>query len=182
MFVTCPLCGHAYDPKKQVACQACPVNHGCELVCCPACGYQTVDPNQSGILRMAKFFSSLKRSKSSPKEAGKKSKAAPGVQFQLRHRGRRRKGEKETTELTLADVLPGYEARVVSFSRGLPAEKRAHLLAYGLVPNYWVQVVQHIPVMVIQVAHTVLALEKELAAEVQVTDMRISGSVTQEES
>ena len=50
-ILDCPMCGWKFDPDEHRACNACPVNHGCQLVCCPSCGYQTVDPQQSGLAR-----------------------------------------------------------------------------------------------------------------------------------
>jgi Fe2+ transport system protein FeoA len=76
----------------------------------------------------------------------------------------------KTAELTLADVPAGGRARVAGFCRGIPADRLAHLQAYGLAPGYWVRVLQHRPVTIIQVEHTELALETELACEVLVMD------------
>ncbi len=44
--VTCSMCGYRFDPQAHLACQSCPVNHGCQVVCCPSCGYQWADPQQ----------------------------------------------------------------------------------------------------------------------------------------
>lgn len=74
-------------------------------------------------------------------------------------------------ELTLADVPPDCQAKVIGFLPGLPRERRAHLQAYGLVPGYWVRVIQQSPVTVVQVEHTELALERELARGVQVAEI-----------
>lgn len=74
-------------------------------------------------------------------------------------------------ELTLADVPPDCQAKVIGFLPGLPKERKAHLQAYGLVPGYWVRVIQQSPVTVVQVEHTELALERELAREVQVAEI-----------
>jgi len=76
----------------------------------------------------------------------------------------------ESTGLTLADIRPGCRARVAGFCRELPADRLAHLQAYGLAPGYWVRVLQHRPVTVVQVEHTELALETELACEVLVME------------
>lgn len=72
--------------------------------------------------------------------------------------------------MTLADVPTGCRARVVGFCPGLPADRLAYLQAYGLAPGYWVRVLQHNPVTVVQVEHTELALETELACEVWVKE------------
>ena len=73
---------------------------------------------------------------------------------------------------TLADVPPGCQARVTGFNSNLPVARFAHLQAYGLVPGYWVRVIQQSPVIVIQIDHTELALEMELAGNVYVTDIK----------
>lgn len=49
--VTCPMCRHRYDPEQNISCQGCPLNAGCHLSCCPACGYSSPDPSQSGLVR-----------------------------------------------------------------------------------------------------------------------------------
>lgn len=52
----CPVCGHRFDPVVHGACCACPLHQGCNLLCCPDCGYQTVDPTRS---RLARWWGSL---------------------------------------------------------------------------------------------------------------------------
>lgn len=74
--------------------------------------------------------------------------------------------------LTLADVSPGCQAKVVGFLDGFPAERRAYLQAYGLAPDEWVTVLQHRPVTVIRLDHIELALETELAGEIEVQAIR----------
>lgn len=50
--LVCPMCGNHFDPAGQQACRACPLHAGCQLVCCPQCGYQMVDVNQSKIAQL----------------------------------------------------------------------------------------------------------------------------------
>ena len=69
---------------------------------------------------------------------------------------------------TLADIPPGSRGRVKGFCPGLSPERLAQLQSYGLLPGYWVRVLRHSPVTLIQVEQTELALETELACEVQV--------------
>ena len=76
------------------------------------------------------------------------------------------------TSISLADVPPGRAARVESFTNSFPPDRKEHLQAYGLVPGYWVSVIQHSPVTVIQVEHTELAIEPELAREIRVSEIR----------
>jgi Fe2+ transport system protein FeoA len=44
------------------------------------------------------------------------------------------------------------------------------LQAYGLVPGYWVEVLQHSPVTVIKIEHSEVAMENDLAAQVWVAE------------
>jgi len=48
---TCPLCGNRFDPQEHVACGSCPMHTGCSMVCCPHCGYSTVDEGQSKVVK-----------------------------------------------------------------------------------------------------------------------------------
>jgi Fe2+ transport system protein FeoA len=58
-FVDCPLCGHRYPPQGHVGCPACPISAGCATLCCPACGYSTIDPSGSALLRLFRRKTSL---------------------------------------------------------------------------------------------------------------------------
>jgi len=118
------------------------MHSGCNLVCCPACGYQTVDPQHSKLVRLLRYFRELKTS--------------------ARYAS---SGEDGTT---LAEVPPGYKAEFVGFSDKFPPDQRAYLQAYGLMPNHWVQVVQHSPVTIVRLDYLELALEGDLARGIQV--------------
>ena len=148
---TCPMCGHTFDVSSHLACSSCPLNKGCDMVCCPKCGYNTIDTRQSKLARLAVGLFAL----------GPKSR---------KNRGHVQNGN-GSTPVSLADVPPGWQAIVVGFSGDFPAERRTILQAYGLVPNYKVRVLQHSPVTVIQVDNTELALEKELARGIQVKNI-----------
>jgi hypothetical protein len=50
------MCGYTYDPSGLHSCQSCPVNHDCSIVCCPNCGFQSVDIQKT---KLAKFISSI---------------------------------------------------------------------------------------------------------------------------
>jgi Fe2+ transport system protein FeoA len=71
--------------------------------------------------------------------------------------------------LTLADISPGRQAKIIGFDSRLPADRHAHLQSYGLIPGYSVRVVQHSPVTIVRVEHLELALERELARQVKVS-------------
>lgn len=72
---------------------------------------------------------------------------------------------------TLDAVPIGSCARVVGF-QGLPPGQIAHLLGYGLSPGRRVTVLQQLPVTVVQVENTQIALESDMAGSVHVDDLR----------
>jgi Fe2+ transport system protein FeoA len=74
---------------------------------------------------------------------------------------------------TLLEIRPGGQARVVEF-RSLSAVQIENLQAYGLTPGHLLRVLQQAPVTVIQIGNTELALEADLARQVEVE--QLSGS------
>ncbi len=68
---------------------------------------------------------------------------------------------------TLLEIPPGSQAQVVDFY-DLSAVQVENLQAYGLAPGHQLQVLQHSPVTVIQIGNTELALEAEIARQVEV--------------
>lgn len=50
----CPLCGYEFDATRLGCYAACPLAmiQKCHLVCCPNCGYQMVDEDKSGAVRL----------------------------------------------------------------------------------------------------------------------------------
>jgi len=69
---------------------------------------------------------------------------------------------------TLLQVPPGGCVRMRGFM-GMSSEHRQHLRGYGLTPGCTIEVVQHSPVTVIKVDETELALDKELARQVEIS-------------
>lgn len=44
MAVKCPLCGYRFNPDEvKNICAACPVNYGCNKICCPNCHYSWLE-------------------------------------------------------------------------------------------------------------------------------------------
>ncbi len=72
---------------------------------------------------------------------------------------------------TLADVPAGWSARIAE-TGSASAPRRQQLRAYGLEALTWVRVIQHLPVTVVAVAGTELALESELARRVVVDSLK----------
>jgi len=69
---------------------------------------------------------------------------------------------------TLREVPAGSPAVIRGYLAEMPETRRTQLMAYGLLPGQKVRVCQQLPVTVIQIAFTELALEGELAEAVQV--------------
>ncbi len=102
----------------------------------------------------------------------------PGKHHRYRFSGRRQ--DDERFPLTLLDVPLGCRAKIGDSSNpaGLSASEPnpslpglEQLQAYGLVSGYWVRVLQRTPVIVLQIDHLELAMEKELAGLVQVEEI-----------
>jgi hypothetical protein len=47
------MCGQRFNPDEHGACGSCPLSPGCQLVCCPTCGFETVNPQRSTLARNA---------------------------------------------------------------------------------------------------------------------------------
>jgi Fe2+ transport system protein FeoA len=68
---------------------------------------------------------------------------------------------------TLDEVRPGSMARITRFSVA-PAGWQERLLAHGVAPGCVVRVAQHQPVTIIQIDHTELGFERDLARAIEV--------------
>jgi Fe2+ transport system protein FeoA len=154
--MTCPVCGHTYDESQAAGCATCPLHAGCAMTCCPACGHSTIDPSRSLAARvLAGVRHGVRRAR-----AGRRAPAARLAEVPI------------LAEVpTLADVPPGCRASVIGFA---PAggQRCEQLQAYGLSPGHRVRVLQQTPVTVVQVDHTELALETDVARAVWVRHER----------
>jgi uncharacterized C2H2 Zn-finger protein len=68
-MITCPLCGYVFD-ETALACQAgCPLAsvQGCNLLCCPNCGYQMVDERKSALVRLLRRAWSAAAKRAAPR-------------------------------------------------------------------------------------------------------------------
>lgn len=155
--VTCSLCGFAFDPAANPACPSCPLSNGCTIVCCPRCGHDTVDPAQSSLVQLGTRIGRLLR---------KRHRVPPRVVL-TGH-------ESKPRVRTLADIAPGGKALVRALD-GLDDDRREHLQSYGLVPGRPVRVMQHSPVTVVQVEHTHVAFESQLAVGIEVEPLTATG-------
>jgi len=66
----CAICGYEYDASQLVCHSSCPLAERCTVICCPNCGYQTVDTTQSATVRFVeKVWKRLVKRPSSPEPA-----------------------------------------------------------------------------------------------------------------
>lgn len=49
MRVKCALCGFVYEPEAH-SCASCPMARGCQVICCPRCGYAI--PKESSLVKL----------------------------------------------------------------------------------------------------------------------------------
>ncbi len=155
--IDCPICGNSFDPSSAaLSCQSCPINQGCQLVCCPRCGYSTVDPGRSRLLQLLLKIRGLR---SFFRRGGDRSTLAEASD----------RASMVHNACTLAEIPPGNGSRVVGFHGAIPKERLSQLQAYGLIPGKDVRVLQSRPVMVVEVDHTELAMEPDLASKIRVT-------------
>lgn len=91
--------------------------------------------------------------------------------FKNRSSNRYRRGsDRYAPHRLLTELSPGTRARILGFDDLLSPERRAILQAYGVLPGSEMWVRQHHPVTVIQVEHTELALEADLADAILVEE------------
>jgi Fe2+ transport system protein FeoA len=150
--LTCPLCGHGFDPSAHLACQACPLHTGCRLVCCPACGHTTVDQAQSRIVR---WITSLLERMSAQRDSQ--------AVVQDAERVRKR-------QYTLADLPLTRQGQVADVS-ALPDGQREQLHGYGILPGSTLRVIQHAPVTIVLIEQTELAIETDVARAIWIDEL-----------
>jgi len=61
VMIRCQLCGFQFEEGGQTICTSCPLNKGCELICCPNCGYQI--PPEPTVFKMFKRVFNKKEKK-----------------------------------------------------------------------------------------------------------------------
>lgn len=153
MTVRCPLCGHTYDPaeSRPSACHGCG-RHGCPLVRCPNCGYETTPP--------APWHANLHS-------------IFGGHRKHLKHRHRHGDPHHDIptpgheTLIPLSDLAEGQEA-VVAAVRTDDPEILDRLMAMMVYPGSRIRVVQTSPAHVFEIGRSRFALDRELASAVTV--------------
>ena len=133
----CPLCGHEYD-EHAAACHAtCPMNQSCTLLCCPQCGYQTVDESKTAAGWLRRLWKGRSR-----------------VRLQAVGAARR-----------LSDLEPGQSGQVVTIATQ-QAARLDRLSALGVVPGSRVTLRQRTPAFILCVGETELCVDESIAQEI----------------
>jgi hypothetical protein len=55
METTCPICGGVLTDTVS-GCSRCPMNGGCDMLCCENCGYETVAPRSTLVDLFRRIF------------------------------------------------------------------------------------------------------------------------------
>ncbi len=133
----CSLCGYAFDETALVCHASCPMADHCAIICCPNCGYQTVDESKS---RLAGWMQHL--------------------WHRLFHHPPYPEGI-----LPLTDLSPGESGRIARVRSRDPA-RLSKLSAYGLTPGSVVRVQQRTPAYVVWIGETQVSLDEEVARDI----------------
>lgn len=142
----CQLCGFEFDETRLQCHTSCPFNDHCAVVCCPRCGYQTIDEAKSGVVDL------LRRALGRVRQ---QRRSQP--QNDLPH----------PVCCALSRLQTGQGGRLVSIESS-NAERIERLQVFGLMPGAMVTLRQRYPEFVLQVGHTELTVEREVASEILV--------------
>ncbi len=134
----CAMCGYEFDATGLACHASCPLSPNCAVVCCPRCGYSTVNPQRSTFLG---WVQRILGRQETPAEA------------------------REDGAIPLLQLRPGQEAEVVSVGESHP-EQTLHLSHFGLLPGMTLRLRQTKPVPIVRIAETDLALDAAVAAEI----------------
>ncbi|MFW6039066.1 MAG: FeoA family protein [bacterium] len=149
----CELCGTEFEPTA-LGCQTkCPLGSHCRLICCPNCGYQTVDTAKSTAARLFDRLRAL-----------------------FPHRPRAVNAAPPT--VTRLSELPVGTRAVLQSLDALEARSQARLIAFGLTPGCEVELLQRRPAPVVRCDETDLALDLAILEQITIstTDGRVHGS------
>lgn len=108
-MITCSMCGHRFDPAAHQTCQGCPLHKGCQLACCPACGFENVDVQRSGLARLAARWFPSKGSRATLADV------VPGSQVRLEGFASSLPARQQA-HLQAYGLVPGHLVRVVQHS------------------------------------------------------------------
>jgi Fe2+ transport system protein FeoA len=133
------MCGYEFDPSQLTCHGACPLGAHCMVICCPRCGYSTVDPARSTFTR--RLIGILTRGRTAAAAGGEGEGAVP-----------------------LLALRPGQGGHVADV--GAESETMHHLSQYGLLPGTPISLARKHPVPIVRVGQTDLALDRSVAARI----------------
>lgn len=138
----CAMCGYEYDTSLLTCHAACPLGANCSVVCCPRCGYSTIDPARSSFTqRLVAIFK----------------KSAPSTEPRF--------ANEETRSATrLLDLKPGQSGHVADV--GGETNTLLQLSQYGLLPGTPIMLARKYPVPIVRVGQTDLALDRSVATHI----------------
>lgn len=137
----CQLCSYEFDETQVSACSSCAINKHCAIICCPQCGYQSVDESKSQLTQSLRRLFIRGQQKTI-----------------LPHQAQCRR---------LSDLQPGQSATVVGIeSANVNRQERLHV--FGVVPGNSITLEQRFPALIISIGFTQLSIEAELANEILV--------------
>jgi ferrous iron transport protein A len=134
----CPLCGFRFDRSDERCHVNCPLAANCSIICCPQCGYQTVDESRSFVGRMGRWMGRRRRHRHGAPGAIPISRAEPGE------------------DLEIVEIRPGRARRLERLS------------ALGIVPTAVIRLRQRHPAPVLEVGLTQVAIDAEIAQQIYV--------------
>lgn len=136
----CQLCAYEFD-ETQLRCHtSCPFNEHCAVICCPNCGYQVVDDSKS---RLAEMVRRLLQSR-----VGAKRSARPAC-------------------CPLNQLNVGEAGKLISIE-SVKSNRVERLQIFGLIPGSRLVLKQRYPEFILEVGHTELTIERDVAAEILV--------------
>jgi Fe2+ transport system protein FeoA len=135
----CAMCGFEFEQADLTCHSACPLASACSVVCCPRCGYSTVDPRRTGLSRRVMHLFN--------RRAGAPAALPEGA-------------------VRLLDLPPGASGHVADVE-GDPA-RLLQLSQYGLLPGTPITLARTRPVPIVRIGQTDLALDRAVAAGVYV--------------
>ncbi len=140
----CPLCANEFEPAGLGCHASCPFGRHCRLICCPNCGFQTVDETKSGlVLALQRLWPARRR------EAPESVPAASPSAVPLSH------------------VPVGIRVRIQRLDQIVPG-RMIRLSALGLAPGATVEIRQRRPAAIVRIEHTEVALADEILDQVWV--------------
>jgi len=148
----CPLCGFEFDETVRSCQTHCPMGEGCQMVCCPNCGYQGIDTSRSAVISWMRRAWQRLRGEDRKTDYAAKTEAGPDA-------------------VPLSRFPKGQWARV-AYLAPTHASRLQRLSALGIAPGSRVRLRQRHPAHVVQVGHLELALDAEIAGEIFVMPER----------